>query len=653
MTSDFFIRLTWDDLELWAGPKIVSRGKSYQRSGRVKDLSGTKSGDLVAWVDGSQRYATRASHDGERISSQCTCPYGAGCKHAVAVVLEYLEFVKKGKALSIVSDEDERLELIKSKSENYSKELLDKDDWPDEGEHGDSFVQAGQRETQEIKDFLYKKSKKELIELILATANRHPEIFAELRDASSLSSGSIAKLVKAVSREIDKTSSEPGWWRHWESQGFIPDYSRVLSNLQNLLEAGYADEVLSLGEKLFMAGSSQVGQSDDEGQTASQIADCMKVVFKALQECSLADSKKILWAVDFELRDEYELCYHLDEFWKREFKREDWSAVADQLLDRLSKWKPEAGMDSFSREYRRERLTDTIIWTLEKAGRDIEIIPLAMKEASETHSYERLVRFLRQEGRRDEAAEWIRKGFEATKEKWPGIATQLRQELLEMRRRQRDWKSVAAIRAEEFFESPSLHYFQELQKASEEAGVWDAVRQGAIYFLETGKLPPPFDGSSKPEESPSWPLPKIGLGFKALRIRQRFPLTDVLIEVAIHEKDVDRILKWYDIHTEKRDFYWGGEGSLDDRVAQAIRDWQPDKAVAIWKNLAELHIARTSPSEYIRAAKCLRQIQKVMKKQGRINEWAAYLAKLRVENARKRKFLEILNRISGKPIIET
>lgn len=58
------------------------------------------------------------------------------------------------------------------------------------------------------------------------------------------------------------------------------------------------------------------------------------------------------------------------------------------------------------------------------------------------------------------------------------------------------------------------------------------------------------------------------------------------------------------------------------------------------------------PSEYIKAAEYIRKIQKILKKERRSNESAAYLAKLRVENARKRRLLEILDSISGRPIIE-
>jgi hypothetical protein len=56
---DRFSDLTWNDIEEWAGGKIVSRGKSYQRQGRVSDLAVTDDGSLIAWVDGTVRYATR------------------------------------------------------------------------------------------------------------------------------------------------------------------------------------------------------------------------------------------------------------------------------------------------------------------------------------------------------------------------------------------------------------------------------------------------------------------------------------------------------------------------------------------------------------------------------------------------------------------
>ncbi len=58
-----FKDITWDDLESWAGHKIVSRGRSYQRSKTVSELAITDSGEIVAWVKGLATYATRVSLD--------------------------------------------------------------------------------------------------------------------------------------------------------------------------------------------------------------------------------------------------------------------------------------------------------------------------------------------------------------------------------------------------------------------------------------------------------------------------------------------------------------------------------------------------------------------------------------------------------------
>ena len=76
---DRFADLTWDDIENWAGGKVVSQGRKYQQQGCVADLAVTADGGLIAWVDGSVRYAAKVVVDEEGLpDSVCTCPYGPG-----------------------------------------------------------------------------------------------------------------------------------------------------------------------------------------------------------------------------------------------------------------------------------------------------------------------------------------------------------------------------------------------------------------------------------------------------------------------------------------------------------------------------------------------------------------------------------------------
>ena len=110
--SEFFKKLTWSDIQTWAGDTITSRGQSYQRSRAVRDLALTPDGGLVAWVQGTERYATKVDIKDEELTSDCTCPYGGTCKHAVAVVLDYLEKLKQNLKVPTVSENDERLLLL-------------------------------------------------------------------------------------------------------------------------------------------------------------------------------------------------------------------------------------------------------------------------------------------------------------------------------------------------------------------------------------------------------------------------------------------------------------------------------------------------------------------------------------------------------------
>ena len=87
--------------------------------------------------------------------------------------------------------------------------------------------------------------------------------------------------------------------------------------------------------------------------------------------------------------------------------------------------------------------------------------------------------------------------------------------------------------------------------------------------------------------------------------------------------------------------------SLDDEVADAIAATHPDRAVAIWKELAENEIARVKPRGYQEAVRYLRKARNVLTRSGREGEWQEYLAALRHQNKRRPRCLEELDRLEG------
>ncbi len=637
-----FQSLSWFDLETWEGSRIVSRGRSYQRSKTVRDLAITESGELVAWVKGATIYATKVSFDKGALVSVCSCPYYSTCKHAVAVILEYLECIGNRKDVPQTGKDDERLMLFENRSE-YPDDADNLYDAPDDGDEGNEAIAKQERPSNGpgIDGHLRQKSKQEQLDLVNSIITHHPEIREELNYKVRIETGKPSALVKTIEREITKASSRPGYQNHWKHTGYIPDYSRVRSGLQKLLDEGHADEVVQLGEKLFSAGMTQIEQSHDEGETANEVADSLKIAFKALGECSLEDVDKMERAVDFGLSDEYALCDGLEVFWKRRFSKKNWGVLADRLLKRLSGVKHEREEDSFSRNYLRDRLTDEILHALENAGRQDEALSLCRQEAEKTHSYVRLVKHLRKAGHTAEAEEWVRKGIAATSQKWPGIAASLKGELLNMRSHKKDWRFVAALHADDFCKRPSLKTFEDLKKASEKARVWPQVREAMLYFLETGKHPG--------KNSSDWPLPDTGIETSNRCRAEKAPYTDVLIDIAIREKRTDDVLKWFEIHKQKRNKW--PEDALKDNVASAIGAKYPDKAVAILKELAERHISMTNVSAYGTGAQYLRKAQRILKQNGRETEWNDYLRRLKEANRRKPRCIQILDALSEKPII--
>jgi len=381
-----------------------------------------------------------------------------------------------------------------------------------------------------------------------------------------------------------------------------------------------------------------VEQTDDEGETAMELAECMPVVVEALERSSLETMDKLAWAVNAALKDPFEICDAFVRYLDRRHPRAAWQALADRLLERLNGLKGAKG-DDFSRNYERDRLSNWVIHAMEQAGREDGIIPLCEAEAKKTGSYERLVTQLISARRYEDAERWVQEGIRATREKWPGIAASLRNKIQEIRVRQKNWPAVAAMQAEEFVRRPSRKTFTECQKAAVKVNAWPQVRGGLLAYLETGRLP---------WEQKDWPLQGSGLDMPEADRGGRFPILNHLIDIAILEERPDQVLRWYDQLPKDR---LGWHGVDEDAIATAIRTHAPDRAVEIWQTKAERLINQVKPSAYRDAAGYLRKAKEVMIHEKKLTEWDRYLKELRERHIRKQRLIEILDGLEDRPIV--
>jgi uncharacterized Zn finger protein len=161
-----------------------------------------------------------------------------------------------------------------------------------------------------------------------------------------------------------------------------------------------------------------------------------------------------------------------------------------------------------------------------------------------------------------------------------------------------------------------------------------------MTYLETGALP---------WTQNHWPLPASGLSIDNDRRQKKFPMIDELINIAIHEKQPEVVMKWYD-QRPRQAFGWYGLN--EDAIANAVSEHAPERSIAIWKKQVENLINQVKPSAYESAAKYLHKIRKTLLARQKEKEWDNYRKDLRESHIRKRRFIEILDGINGRKILK-
>lgn len=637
-----WLEITWDDLDEWVGPRSVERGRRYQESGQVHELALTEDGKLLAWVDGGDRYATEVEllpeqdDDAERLQSRCTCPVGFACKHAVAVIAEYLEALAAGNKPPVVSSSDPRLERLRGQAATV-----------DEG---------NEKNEAQLREWLAAKPSAELVELVLAIADQFDGVAEELHQRRVLAAGTVDTIVERARREIQDLTAEPVWYDRWHDQGSFPDYSRLKQLFERLRGACQVRALMELGFELMGEASGQLAESHDEGDISLSVTDCLKVVFEAVLHSDLPEAEKLLYAIQADLRDEYDLASGAADIHDRQWPPEVWSQAADSLLELMKDRKP-PDAESRSR-YHQDPVTKWIVTALDRAGRREEATRLCESEARVTLSYERLVRRLIEEDRLDEAFRWAQEGVEQTEDELPGIARHLREMLRELAAKRGQWPEVAAHYARDFFAQPDVSGFGRLVQAAADAGCEDAVRAAALRFLETGKLPQAFvqarEGKLLDRQSQEeWPLPVfLPAARRVVSDGIERPHLDVLCRLAIAERRPDDVLKWFDRIQEGRTRHRGAYEYCpvnSHQVADAVAATHPERALEIYRELAESLIARTQPSAYEEAAPLLEKARELLVQIDRGHDWTKLAERLRREHSRKRRFIEVLDRIEGTP----
>jgi uncharacterized Zn finger protein len=490
------------------------------------------------------------------------------------------------------------------------------------------------------RSWLEKQSKDELVDFILGLAQEHPRISELLADRSNLKQGNISPIREAIRRDIE--ALEPDW-QDYDAFDADTDFAHIAERLAALLDAGYADDVIELGEAFLQLAPKRYEYSHyDDWGISSGIAECLDIILKALTRSSFPPTEQLLWYIDAELKDDYAIFHNTEDFIKkRSYKKADWQAVSEILESRLQAQMVPENNDTSSDCYKRENLSRWLQTAMERSGRQTDIVGLLQREAPITHRYDKLVSALLTADREQEAHDWIVEGFAKTIDKLPGIAWRLAEQLRDMASRKKQHANIASLLALEFFYRPDTALYCKLEKVTQRIRCWPAVREALLAYLETGVSPDlqPAKKHNTKALSLNWPLPPCDLLLpKSKRTTNPIPNTGVLVNIAIYEKRPDDVLKWY--HPGRKSYM---HHNMDDSVAEAVKSTHPDEALAIWKRVAEWEIARVKPAAYKVAAPYLKKIRALYQEQKRTGEWNTYLTALRQQHKAKRRLIETLN----------
>lgn len=157
-----------------------------------------------------------------------------------------------------------------------------------------------------------------------------------------------------------------------------------------------------------------------------------------------------------------------------------------------------------------------------------------------------------------------------------------------------DAKTALKFQARNFQRKPSLQNFHSLRETAQELGNWDEMRKEILSQLEKIKR------------------------------------TDLLIDIALEEKDVARALELLS------QFSGWGIQNYQHKVAQAAEAEHPPEAIRIYQELVTSAISGRNRNTYKQAAQYMKNIRDICRSLDADEEWQAYISGLREEHKRLR-----------------
>ena len=443
-----------------------------------------------------------------------------------------------------------------------------------------------------------------LIDLITDEMARDGALAARIRLRAEATSDVGVRLLRQA---LVRATRVGGFLDYREVPTFAAEVEDVADAIERAIDAEHAEAIIDLAEFGIGRLESALESADDSDGYFSMLWGRFGRIHLAACRAAQPDPVELARRLfDLEMEDEWEVFAGaaeryadiLGETGLAEYRRlgmEQWTTVPARG--------PGAGRYQDPAADPHHEFTVTYLMeSVARASGDMdELIAVMSRDLSSAYQYLQVAEVCRDAGRGDEALDWAERGVAAFPVR---TDSRLREFLADAYlERSRGDEAMTLVWAA-FKEEPDLEAFQRLRRFAERTGTWDAWRTRALETVRGAHGHPEAVGTT-------------------------------LVEIHTWEEDLDA--GW----AVAREY--GCDHAILLRLAKRSEDTHPEDALAAFKGEVAEVLKVADRRNYTTAIGLLRRIDRLSAKLDRSDEFGAYVARVRRDNARRPAFCSMFD----------
>jgi tetratricopeptide (TPR) repeat protein len=455
-----------------------------------------------------------------------------------------------------------------------------------------------------------------LVDLILAQADEDDRLRRRLLRTVARARATGLDL-DAYRQTLDAAMDTDGFVDYYHAGEYAAGIEEAIDEIEELLGAGHAAEVVELSEYALEAVEAALGHADDSDGNLGMILERLQDLHLAACRKARPDAEELakrlfLW----ELQTEWDTFCGAAETYRSVLGKKGLAAYKKCAEEQWADVRPLGpGDDDRVRYGGRFRIT-RIMETLARLSGDVEaLVEVKKRSLSTAYDFYRIAETYQKAGMHEQALEWAEKGIAAFPERTDSRLRELLAD--EYHRRKRHTEAMEVV-WQDFVDRPGLERYRGLKRHADKAGCWDEWRTRALDLLRPSPVGT-VRGSPGRERTES---------------RRRDGSR--LVEVLLWDGDVEAA--WQAARE------WGCFDGLWMELADRRAREHPDEAVPIYQRHIPQILNQKNNAAYREAVAILKKIQESMTRLDQQAEFERYLESVRAEHRRKRNFMKMLDR---------